>query len=178
MKIFYRITVVIVLQILVLIGIIGLRQWTLDIGTKTTLETQPIDPRSLFSGDYVRLNYKISALPFPASMMTNLKKNQEVYVTLVPGDPFWTAESVSVRKVTVQPPKIMVKARVTGISMDKVFLHYGIENFFIPEGEGKQLERPAPKDVISVKVAVDRFGNAAIEGILLNQKEIYQEKLF
>ena len=51
------------LQTLALVGMIGVQQYTLNEGTPVLLETEPIDPRSLFRGDFVILNYAISDLP-------------------------------------------------------------------------------------------------------------------
>ena len=60
----------------------------------------------------------------------------------------------------------------------KIFVRYGIESYFIPEGEGRELERPAPGEEISILVAVDRFGNAGIKAVLINGQPRYVEKLF
>lgn len=56
-------------------------------------------------------------------------------------------------------------------------MHYGIENYYVTEGTGGELERPADNAKVAVRVAVDRFGGAGISAILLNGKERYVEKL-
>jgi uncharacterized membrane-anchored protein len=38
------------------------KQWTLNTGTPVVLQTEPVDPRSLFMGDYARLAYPINRL--------------------------------------------------------------------------------------------------------------------
>lgn len=58
-----------------------------------------------------------------------------------------------------------------------VQVRYGIENYFVPEGEGRKLERPATDEKLSVQVAVDQFGAAGIKAILLNGKPRYVESL-
>ena len=50
----------VVIQTGVLVAMVAMKQWTLTTGTPVVLETKPVDPRSLFRGDYVRLNYAIS----------------------------------------------------------------------------------------------------------------------
>lgn len=178
MKISTKIVIVIIIQTLALLAMIAVRQWTLETGAQIMLETAPIDPRSLFSGDYVSLGYKISEVPAPKEFMDKLKINETVYVVLVPKGPYWVAESIQSEKPDVTLPKVAIKGTVNFKDANKVYLKYGIEDYFIPEGEGKKLERPKKDENITVKVAVDKFGNAAISGLYINDKEIYQEKLF
>ena len=55
---------------------------------------------------------------------------------------------------------------------------YGIENYFVPEGEGRVLERPKPGETVSIRLVVDRNGNAAIKAVLVNGVERYVERLY
>jgi len=41
---------------------------------------------------------------------------------------------------------------------------YGVENYYVPEGEGSALERPTPGEAISLRLVVDKNGNAAHSG--------------
>lgn len=173
-----RIFIILIIQTLVLLSIIGIRQWTLKTGTLITLETSPIDPRSLFSGDYIMLGYKINEIPANKDLIDNIKTNEDVYVVLIPKGQYWVAESIQNNKPDVSSPKVVIKGQVEYKTADKLFVKYGIENYFIPEGEGKALERPKPEEIMTVKVAVDRFGNAAIAGLFVNNQEIYKETLF
>lgn len=59
-----------------------------------------------------------------------------------------------------------------------VGMRYGIEDYFVPEGEARKLERPAADEVVALGVAVDRFGNGAIQSLLINGVERYRETLF
>ena len=62
-----------------------------------------------------------------------------------------------------------------------VNLRYGIENYFVPEGEGREIERRVVDGVeqkVDVRIAVDKNGSAGIKAILLNGNERYVEKLF
>ncbi|MEN8195578.1 MAG: GDYXXLXY domain-containing protein, partial [Pseudomonadota bacterium] len=63
----YRIhllVLVVVLQTAALVGMVAVKHRTLIAGRPILLETEPIDPRSLFRGDYVRLNYAIGSLDY------------------------------------------------------------------------------------------------------------------
>ncbi len=50
--------IAVALQTLALFAMVGMKQYTLSAGTPVLLETRTVDPRSLFRGDYVRLNYR------------------------------------------------------------------------------------------------------------------------
>ena len=52
----------IVFWLLIFSGFILYKEYTLRTGTEVMLKTVPIDPRDLFRGDYVTLNYEISTL--------------------------------------------------------------------------------------------------------------------
>ena len=81
----FRVWIVVVMLTLVLFGMIARKQWTLAVGTPVILETQPVDPRSLFRGDYVRLNYTINTLDsakYPA--LSSMERGDVIYLSLVP----------------------------------------------------------------------------------------------
>lgn len=185
-----RIILVVALQTLVLLAMIGFRQWTLTTGTIITLEAAPVDPRSLFSGDYVNFAYKISSITLPESFSHTLKKNQTVYVVLTPQDNFWIVKSLEETKPKdISSPDVVIKGQISQVYNNKVWVTYGIESYFIPEGKGKELEKlqqfssllsdsqAQSLQGLTVKVAVDRFGNAAIDGLYFNNEQLYQEKL-
>jgi uncharacterized membrane-anchored protein len=48
----------------------------------------------------------------------------------------------------------------------------------VPEGEGRAFERPKPGEAVSIRVVVDRYGNAAIKAVLVNGVERYVERVF
>ena len=63
MKLWTKIALLVLVQIGALVAMIANKQWTLNTGTPVLLQTAPVDPRSLFMGDYARLAYSISQLP-------------------------------------------------------------------------------------------------------------------
>ena len=103
--------------ILILGGLILLlvesRARILRAGTEVRLATAPVDPRDLFRGDYVILNYKISTLD-PATLDGEkaLTRNQIVYVRLGPGaDGFAEAKGIYLSKpAPVSGESLMVLA--------------------------------------------------------------------
>lgn len=184
-----RLLIIVVLQTLVLAGMIAKRQWTLASGTPVVLETQPIDPRSLFRGDYVTFNYDISRLRLDELEGDDeFRQHDTIYVALEPGTPYWRARAVYRAAPAGQ---LALRGRVQYVSehwwnaetqtseeVRHVSVRYGIEDYFVPEGEGRVLERPVPGEVVSLRIAVDRFGNGAIQALLINGVERYRETLF
>lgn len=158
-----RALLAIVLQLLILIAIAVKPLLTLTRGTIVLLETVPVDPRDLFRGDYVMLNYKITTLdPAALGLFKELRKGEVVYVGLVPRGKYWTAKSMHLTppeglylRGTVSSAEGFVEARIS----------YGIESFFVPEGRGREIERA--RDRLSVEVAIARDGSAVIRRIFL-----------
>lgn len=175
--------IVVFLQTAILLFMIGAKQYTLNAGTPILLETQPIDPRSLFSGDYVSLNYAINTLDLlhiPGDR--DFKIGDKIYVTLQSGISFWEPITISKTKGDSKPGQVIIQGIITGANglqnTVNLFVVYGIEQYFVPEGEGKELERLANNKQLSVIVKVDQCGHAAIAGLTALGQAIYQEKLF
>jgi uncharacterized membrane-anchored protein len=78
------------------------------------------------------------------------------------------------------PDAVAIKGEVRygGRRRETVRVRYGIEEYFVPEGEGRAIERPRQAEKVTIRVAVDRFGNAGIEAILVDGKVRYEETLF
>ncbi len=186
----YRIALlalVVVLQTAALAAMIGMKQYTLSTGTPVVLETEPIDPRSLFRGDYVRLNYAISVLEkekFPG--IADFSLHEPIHVLLRKGETYWEPVSIHKERPEVPEDHVAIRGEVEGDwgrwqIGDHIFglnVRYGIENYFVPEGEGMALERPADGEVVSILVAVDDAGAAGIKGVLVDGELRYEETLF
>ena len=52
----------VVAQVLVLAFMAGKREFIVHAGERIHLRTAPVDPRDLFRGDFVRLNYEVSSV--------------------------------------------------------------------------------------------------------------------
>lgn len=186
-----RILIVVAVQTLALVFMIGMKQWTLNTGTPIVLETEPIDPRSLFRGDYVRLRYSISELRVNAlAGEDDFIKHDRVYVVLEKGETYWRPVSLHSQAPPRREGRVVIKGKVKyrfepyGKKAEKkkagvrLRIRYGIENYFVPEGEGMALERPAEGEVVTIRVAVDAYGNAGIQAVLVNGEPRYTESLF
>ncbi len=191
MSITWRTTLLILIQIAVLLGMIGMKQWTLDTGTPVVLETAPVDPRSLFSGDYVRLGYAISTLRLDqVGGDREFKRHDPIYVVLQTGTPYATPVAIYHQMPAARAGQVVIRGEVQFASdqfwnpqtrkserVKTVLVRYGIENYYVPEGTGRALERPPGNAKIAVRVAIDRSGTAGILGILVNGEERYRQSL-
>ena len=158
-------------------------------GSEVTLQTRPVDPRDFLRGDYVVLNYEISSLPAGALKdAPSQGRGTPVFVKLVrrPSG-FHEAVSVHAEPVPVADGEMLIRGRVsygaTCGSTHRAFcerlqIGYGIERYFVPQGEGREIERSRNQGKVSVVAAVTPTGRAAIKRLLLDGKPVYDEPMF
>lgn len=179
------IAVVVGAQLGVLSWMVLDRVHLLSSGREIVLEIVPVDPRSLFRGDYVILNYDISRLEVPRSEK-RLRRGSVVYTTLQKTrDGKWKLVAAGpMRPGDVGRDQVVLKGRVRFASrvarrgLDSATVNYGIESFFVPEGTGRELEALVGKKKLAALVAVDKSGNAALKGLIVDGKRVYVEPLF
>jgi uncharacterized membrane-anchored protein len=157
-----RFYALVLFQLLLLVGLIGYKQWTLYAGERILLQTLPVDPRDLFRGDYVILSYKVSSPERWHWQESPYRKGETVYVTLRRQGRFHETELVS--KSPPEEGKLFLRGRVRQSTSQNLTVEYGIESYFVPEGKGRELERQAGRG-LSVEVAVDQRGRAVIRGV-------------
>jgi uncharacterized membrane-anchored protein len=156
-------------------------------GREVVLEVIPVDPRSLFRGDYVILGYDISRFNLPPGAPAP-KRNAPFYITLqkAEGDNWHVVGGSAEPPADSKPDEVVVKGNVEYVSLPSphelqqpttVGLHYGIESFFVPEGTGRELEKMIGEKKLSAVIAVDSGGNAAIKGLMSEGKRVYEEPL-
>ena len=146
-------------QLLILCSFAAAPAFTLATGREVVLKTLPVDPYDIFRGEYVTLRYEISHVRGASGQ---LRPGQPVFVILRQGAPCWQADRVETQMPSALPAnEVAIKAKVQYAYNGEADVHYGIEQYYVPEGVGKVLQR-AHQDV---KVAVDCFGNAVIKSI-------------
>lgn len=162
-------TLAVCLQIAVLLFMIGAKWSTLTYGTKVLLKTRPVDPWDLFRGDYVTLYYEISELDLNkiSSEKEEYKTNETVYVTLEQKGKYWVAHSVS---STRPRQRLAIKGRVKYFYEKNLVVNYGIESYFVPQHQGKEVE--ADMMSLDVEVSVDKRGNAALSRLFFKGQEV------
>ena len=171
----FRFLGVVALQFLILFGMIGYKQYTVATGETVRLKVQPVDPRSLFRGDYVRLSYDISRLDLDRLASGEyFGPRDTVYVELAPGDDgYWHAVAAYRKRRAVEGGHILLKGQTEsgrffgpGQPGTTVAVDYGIEEVFVPEGSGRAVETSQAE--LGLEVKVDRFGNAVPRRILVD----------
>ncbi len=179
----------IVFWLLIFSGFIAYKEYTLRTGTEVILKTEPVDPRDIFRGDYVNLNYNITTLDLktiPAED-THFDYNDKIYLALEVKDGYGVP-----KKIYRTPPEneLYIKGTVKEIIRDwkidevgvmteeedipELRVDYGIESYFVPEGKGLEIESNqwTGEEKVDVKVVIDKFGNAVIKSLLIDGKEV------
>ncbi|TYO66455.1 GDYXXLXY domain-containing protein [Bradyrhizobium hipponense] len=178
--------VAILIQCALLILMVADRMQILRGGLEVTLQTQPVDPRDLLRGDYVVLRYDISQLPAGAlAGQPAAERNPVMFVKLAPNaGGLYEAISVHAEPVPVTAPEVLIRGRLAhGTSCgaagrafcDKLTIRYGLESYFVPEGEGKKLEQARNQQKLRVVASVLPSGRAAIKRLLLDGQPVYEE---
>ena len=118
----------------------------------------------MLRGDFVVLRYPISVLD-RATIESDpgvSTINQEVFVTLVEEENGWEA-----LRVGVAPPEqgLFLRGRVRSASAERLEIVYGIESFFVPEGEGRRYEEARDRERLWAVVSVSPQGVAILKGL-------------
>lgn len=156
-------------------------------GTEVVLRSQPVDPRDLMRGDYVTLSYDISRLPIPIISGQPLRKSGLNYLYVVlekQKDGLWIA-----KRAQFEPPsdladqQVVVRGEVMAPiqSYDvnsTVAVTYGIERYYVPEGEGLEIEKEQLSGKVDIVLSVNSEGVAAVRALRINGEAIYDEPLF
>ncbi|KQT16284.1 MULTISPECIES: GDYXXLXY domain-containing protein [unclassified Bradyrhizobium] len=180
----------VLLQSALLVLMVADRMQILREGVEVTLQTQPVDPRDLLRGDYVVLRYDISQLP-AGSLKGKVadSRHPDVFVKLAPNaDGIHQAVSVHAEPVAVTAPEVLIRGRVANYGgscgddrrrfCDKLPIKYGLESYFVPEGEGRKLEDARNQQKLRIVAAVLPSGRAAIKRLLLDGEPVYEEPLY
>lgn len=158
----------IVFQLLVLTGMYvsaALPLWT---GTEIRIKTIPVDPRSMFRGNYARLRYDISRLEVEKfSDNSELRNGEVVYVALKPGgDGLYQYADITLKK----PGRgIFLRGRIESRRYEENVsyfrIKYGIEAFFAPKEKALQLESDLRDGGVAV-LMVSSGGKARLKDVV------------
>lgn len=170
------IVIAVILQILVLAYMAGEREYIVRNGKIIHLRTAPIDPRDMFRGDYVRLNYEISRIPInmiaEAAGAGALKKGAKIYVRLKEGPSgLYEMEGADLQKpeaglyLTGRIPYPYRKLQAG----NPIWVNYGIEAYFVEQGKGREIEkrrggRTSVQVPLEMEIAIGPGGKAVIKG--------------
>ncbi|MBS3649621.1 GDYXXLXY domain-containing protein [Pseudaminobacter sp. 19-2017] len=176
-------------QIGFLSWIVMARAAVLRDGREVILKVAPVDPRDLLRGDYVRLGYDISRIPTSLLVeppQAKSTKGHMVYVRLRKGaDGFWQPAAANLDAPpsgALAPEEVDILGRAyDGQSLEgdtAIRVEYGLERFYLLEGEGRAIERDMNVRNFAVVVAVGSDGTPQIKALMDGDMQLYQEPLY
>jgi uncharacterized membrane-anchored protein len=172
-------------QIAVLYTMVESRANILRTGREMTLLTEPVDPRDLLRGDFVILGYAISQIANGAILgpKPTASGSTNVYIALNKGaGADWVLSRASWQPITdLKAEEIVMVGKTTTYfspDIDPVSLTYGIERYYVPEGQGKDIEQGQAQKLVQVTLAVAENGQAQIKSLALDGKTLYSEPLY
>jgi len=177
--------IAVAVQVLLLGGLIFMHQIVIISGQTVTLKVEPVDPRSPLRGDFVRLRYNISSIDSEL-VVDNLEESDTAYVVLEPqtSQDYWepvqvysewpddvTQNQVVIRGPVENAPRESGRRRINAntISINNeqdLRMEYGIEEYFIPEGTGRDVNFAGKK--VRAKVKVGSRGRAVLQNVLID----------
>jgi uncharacterized membrane-anchored protein len=170
---------VVAAQLLVLGIMVAKRVVLLRTGATVVLECVPVDPRSILSGDYVKLNYRVSRFNDEELRRLNpaderFKPSETVYVALErpAGGRFHEAREISHdRQRLRQRWPIVLRGTVReGPSWNGLGVRYGVEEYFVPQHQGRKIEQQIART--SVELAVSAAGESGIRRLFIDDQEV------
>ncbi|MBZ9756793.1 GDYXXLXY domain-containing protein [Mesorhizobium sp. ESP6-5] len=170
--------------------IIASRAAILRNGKEVLLKIQPVDPRDLLRGDYIVLGYDISRIP--VKMIANIASDKQssddtsIVVRLKKGaDGYWTPTAAWFG--TAPTPAAADEADISGhvaAGWDlrgegmTIAPDYGIERFYLPEGEGMAIQSDMRVRPFGIKLALAADGTAQIKALMDGDKTLFKEPLY
>lgn len=163
---------VVVFQVLILAGEYLNAVYPLWTGKEVKLKTVPIDPRSLFRGNYARLNYAISRISSrditgPDNTTTSLRNHEIVYVKLKQvADGYYVYDGASLAPPTTG---VFIRGRIQVPRWQSTPTHYrvkyGIEAYFAPKDKALALEKELRGGAVAT-IMLAANGKAGLKAVL------------
>lgn len=148
-------------------------------GEEVTLALRPVDPRDLLRGDYVILNPEIQLVDTSVGVPAGLVGGDPVWVVVEP-DGDGISRATAVLSAPPADGSIALKGRVSstpGASDATLRIDYGLDAFFVPEGQGLEIER-LPRDRVRLVVAVSADGRSAPLRLVADGKVLLKDSAF
>ena len=152
------------LQLAVLLMEYGGAVYPLVTGQEVKLKVIPIDPRSLFRGNYARLNYEISNVSVSNKDDSRKpRQNEFVYVKLKQDEEgFFVADGATLDK---PDEGLFIRGRNSRPSANRARLRFGIEAYFAPKERALQLEKDLRNGGVAV-IMLASNGKATLKDVI------------
>ena len=154
-------------QVVYVLGVAGAGYATTVLGQHIVLATNPVDPRDLLYGDFVRLRYSISGPPLRLwHGDAPPVRRQAVFVLLATGpDSLSTAVGVYPQAPTPRVGQAVLRGWVTDVYRNSLALRFNLERYYVPEGSGLRLEKAGQRHPLLVRVSIAPWGQARITSV-------------
>ncbi len=155
-------------QAFILCAILVRAAMPLWVGQEIRVDTMPVDPRSLFRGNYAQLRYDFSTVPgLQATGENYLRQGEVIYVSLEPGP---GGKHVFGSASLVEPEEgVYLRGRLQSGGgrwwSSDLPINYGIEAFFAPKEEALALERELRDGGVAV-LMVSASGRARLKEVI------------
>jgi uncharacterized membrane-anchored protein len=188
-----RSSTIVIAALAVALGQIGFLAWMIQgrasilrDGRDVLLQITPVDPRDLLRGDYVILSYDISQLPIAIFERPPEGEGEErpytVFVRLAPGEGGLHRAVAARFGAPPSAPLAEDEVDIRGLAWTPwrpveptVGVTYGLERFYLPEGEGLAIETDMRERPFRVRAAVGPDGAAIIRQFLDGDTPVYEE---
>lgn len=151
-------------QLAVLIVSISVSWSTWSYGRTILVRVVPVDPRDLLRGDYVILSYEFSRLEDWKIRGNKDSSLAPWYVILEPEN-----DGSHWKKSYAKRDKPLSGMFLRGELNQQNRLEFGIESYFVQEGEGRKYEDAARQQKLSAEIVVDRFGSAIVKRLVIER---------
>lgn len=176
--------IILLMQIALLSAMIFSNYLVIYQGEKIILQVEPVDPRSLFQGDYVQLSYAFSTIDL--STFNNdinqdtIKRQDDIYLVFDKQDDL-SIPVLATQNKDLITDKLYIKGEIRYVTPAALtpnkfenlppqgpILHvdWNIEKYFVPEGKGKEIEEQIRNGVAYVEVALYK-GKARVTNLIV-----------
>lgn len=176
----------IVLQLVISTAVLSKAWHTQATGDEILLRAEPVDPRSLFRGNYALISYEISTVTYGAfstALLTAGDKKSIPTTGIVSGTKVYTVlrtdknniyhfDRVSLIPPTLKPGERFIQGRLTSrcdayrqSELEGCSVKYGIEAYFAPKARALDLETRLRQGALS-RIALTESGQAALLEII------------
>jgi len=145
-------------------------------GKVVPLELVPVDPRDLLRGDYVVINLAINEIGTEVPGSAKVVKGDKVFVGLA-SEGNGPARPVVISRDRTEAGETAIAGTVRYEAGDHLRIDYGIDAFFLPEGQGKIVERLDRKRV-RLNVAIAGDGRSLPVALLVDGREFRSDSIF
>jgi uncharacterized membrane-anchored protein len=170
------------MQFAVIIALWVREQYTLSTGTSIILAAGPSQPEGPFGS--MRLCYETEYLKNVVDIETEHLENENIFVVVKRGEPFWTFSRVALKMPLLACDEVAIKARVTGGWKKSLSIDFGLQHIFLSREQSAEIlsHRPTGEDIrkrrakhpkLAVELKVDKYGDAAIRSLRLENSVFY-----